>query len=142
MTSACITFRGCEPIASLLSPEPEAEALSQVKKPVAGIDVRISIFGSNLFRRSETKMTNTFGEADFRLVPGAALGVTDTITEVTGSPNNGSRAVNTSVMNDPSLPKNCRLPWQSGHLSIANLKYSLRPAANDNFNPVCNNSEV
>lgn len=114
----------------------------QVTPPAAGIEVRMSIVGTDFFRRSETRLTDAFGEATFSSVPGGATGVTDTITAVTGGADNGATVVDVSVKNDPTLPDSCRLPWQNGEVSIANLKFSLRTGANANYNLVCNNPDV
>jgi hypothetical protein len=102
----------------------------------------MSIVGTDFFRRSETRLTDAFGEATFSSVPGGATGVTDTITAVTGGADNGATVVDVSVKNDPTLPDSCRLPWQNGEVSIANLKFSLRTGANANYNLVCNNPDV
>ncbi len=114
----------------------------QVQPPVEGIEVRMSIVGTDFFRRSETKLTDSFGEAMFAVVPGGDAGVTDTITAVTGGADNGATVVDVSVKNDPTLPESCKLLWKSGAVSIANLKYSLRSGASAGFNLVCNNPDI
>ena len=61
---------------------------------------------------------------------------------VTGGADNGGTVVDVSVKNDPTLSQSSNLPWKNGSVSIANLKYSLRPGANANYNLVCNNPDV
>lgn len=114
----------------------------QVQPPTAGVEVRLSIAGTDFFRRSETQTTDSFGEATFASVPGGDAGVTDTITAVTGGADNGATVVDVSVKNDPTLPEACKLLWQNGQVSIANLKYSLRNGADASFNLVCNNPDI
>ncbi|MEE8169438.1 MAG: hypothetical protein V3T70_02710 [Phycisphaerae bacterium] len=113
----------------------------QVQPPAAGIEVRLNIQGSDLFRRSEAKTTDSFGEATFASVPGAATNVTDTITAVTGGPQNGATVVNSTVKNDPTLNDEWKLRWRPGTISVASLSYIIRSGADPGFNIACQNAE-
>lgn len=114
----------------------------QVQPPAAGIEVRLHIMGTDFFSRSETLLTDEFGEADFSSVPGASAGVTDTLTAVAGGADNGVTVVSAAKTNNPTLLESCQLAWQAGTVSIASLNFAVGPSTHAGFNIVCNNPEA
>ena len=105
----------------------------------AGIELRLSISGTDGFSRSETGLTDAGGQVTFASVPGGAGGVTDTITVVAGGANNSATAFNV-LQKSPIKDDLYVLRWRQNFPSgVANLKFN---AKNPNFNLICNNIKL
>lgn len=107
---------------------------ARVTPALQGVELRLSVSGTDGYASSETKTTAADGSAVFTAIPGGAAGVIDTITVVGGGADNGATVVNT-VNNNPDLQKIWNLPWtpQMGSKSTLSL------SAEDKFNLICNN---
>ncbi|MBI4580242.1 MAG: hypothetical protein HY718_11100 [Planctomycetes bacterium] len=102
-----------------------------------GVEIQISISGTDGFARTETGTTDAAGEVVFSSVPGGASGVVDTITEVAGGADSSASAVNV-VQNDPTLNQVWQLPYNPKQETLSNLSLT----ANSDYNIICNNQAV
>lgn len=118
------------------------EPLVQLSPPLAAVEVRLHIIGTDGFNRSETKMSDATGFVRFATVPGGAAGVEDTITVVTGGPQNGATVVNVTVQNNPALNGIWKLRWRPDEVEVADLVYSVSVDAHPSFNLACNNPDT
>jgi hypothetical protein len=103
----------------------------------AGIEVQLSVRGTDGFTRDETKTTNASGQVTFASIPGGASGVTDLVTVSAGGAQDSQAAVN-AVGNNPTLQTVYKLKWSpaDGSLSQYNSDFV------SNFNLACNNANT
>ncbi len=103
-----------------------------------GVSVRLTVRGTDGFRRDETVTTNLGGTATFASIPGGAAGVIDSLTAVAGGADASQTAFN-AAQGDPSLQGSWALPWFPGSVNIGALTLNAR---NAEFNLVCNNQKL
>jgi len=106
-----------------------------VTPATAGVKVRLSISGTDGFKRTELRETDASGVVVFSTVPGGAGGVVDTLSTVVGGADNSATVLGV-VKSDPKLGEVWKLPYNplvDGRLS------SLAQSATKGFNLICNN---
>jgi hypothetical protein len=103
-----------------------------------GVQVRLTVRGTDGFRRDETVTTNIGGVATFASIPGGAAGVIDSLTAVAGGADASQTALN-AALGDPALQIGWALPWLPGPVNVNALSLDVR---NAEFNLVCNNQKL
>jgi hypothetical protein len=110
---------------------------AQITPASQGVDVSLSVRGTDGFTRDETAKTNTGGSVSFASIPGGAGGVTDSITVAVGGAND-SQTAQSVIQNSPTLQTTYKLPQLLAAVGIKSLAHDEVP----NFNLVCNNPKV
>jgi hypothetical protein len=114
-----------------------------ISPPAAGIEVRLSISGTDGYSNSQKKTTGANGRVDFSSIPGGAANVQDTITAVAGGGDNADTVLSVVIRNKPDVVNlTSTLRWAFDALSLANLNFYLGQSANASFNLVCNNNKL
>ncbi len=103
----------------------------------AGVEVSLSVRGTDGFTRDETKLTNAGGTATFTAIPGGAAGVTDDVTVSVGGAND-SQAAQNIVQTSPTLQGVYNVSWYQTLMGVTTLGFD----ANLGFNLVCNNPKI
>ena len=106
----------------------------------AGVEVSLSVRGTDGFTSDETATTDGSGHVTFGSIPGGQGGVIDSITVVAGGAGNSLSTLN-AVQSSPSLQGKFSIPWLGGVASIGGLNFTPRNG-NSNFNLVCNNQNL
>jgi len=111
---------------------------AQVSPIVAGMQIKLSISGTDGFSFTETVTTDVGGQAVFTTIPGGAGGVVDTLTVVAGGADN-SAALAEIIRNNPELEnKVWSQPWSEKGYTVANLSV----IASELYNLICNNQTL
>ena len=110
---------------------------ASVSPAAAGIELRLSVSGTDGYTTSSTQLTDAAGAATFTTVPGGAEGVVDTLTLVAGGAGSTSSVLNV-VQSDPALQKVFTLPYNPA----TETKASFVPDAATGFNLVCANEKA
>jgi hypothetical protein len=111
-----------------------------ISPAAAGVEVSLSVRGTDGFTRDETATTDAGGAVTFASIPGGQGEVIDSITVVAGGAGNSLSTLN-AVQNSPSLQDKWSLRWGGGVKSITGLNFEPRND-NANFNLVCNNENL
>ena len=106
----------------------------------AGVEVSLSVRGTDGFTSDETATTDGSGHVTFGSIPGGQGEVIDSITVVAGGAGNSLSTLN-AVQSSPSLQGKFSIPWLGGVASIGGLNFTPRNV-NSNFNLVCNNQNL
>lgn len=121
-----------------LSVVPEAPVVGEtyvvhatVTPPKEGIELDLSVIGSDGFSRQDRQTTDASGAVTFETIPGAEEGVVDTLTVTAGGANDTQTAL-LMVQASPSLV-GYGLPWMSTQSNVENLVLDAR----DHQNLVC-----
>ncbi len=109
-----------------------------ISPPAAGVEMALSVRGTDGFTRDETKTTNASGQVTFSSIPGGASAVTDNVTVSAGGAKDSQTAL-TVLNNNPTLQTAYKLPWSPADGSISKLGIDTR---NADFNLACNNANV
>jgi hypothetical protein len=104
----------------------------------AGVEVSLSVRGTDGFIRDETVTTDTGGSVTFASIPGGQGEVTDSITVAAGGASNSATAVN-AVYGSPTLQASWGVPWFAGGTSVNDLTLSARTT---DYNLACANSKL
>jgi hypothetical protein len=111
--------------------------IATVSPPQAGIEVGLSVRGSDGYTQDETGITGVNGDVFFSEVPGGQGEVTDIITVAAGAANNAQTALE-AVLNSPTLQKKYSLHGSPPVPSAQKLSRDGKP----DFNLVCNNPNL
>ena len=111
-----------------------------ISPAVAGVEISISVRGTDGFTRDESGTTDANGDVTFASIPGGQGEVIDSITVVAGGAGNSLSTLN-AVQNSPSLQDKWSLSYGGGVKSITGLNFEPRNN-NANFNLVCNNENL
>lgn len=106
-----------------------------VSPATAGVEIRLSISGTDGFQRSEVAKTDASGAVIFSTVPGGAGGVEDTISAVVGGANNSATVLDV-VKNSTTLNDVFKLPYNP---AVDGTLSKLSQSAVPGFNLICNN---
>ncbi|HLB54426.1 MAG TPA: hypothetical protein VJK71_04910 [Gemmatimonadales bacterium] len=104
----------------------------------AGVEMQLSVRGTDGFTRDQTLTTNAAGQVTFTSIPGGASGVTDKVTVSAGGAQDSNAAGN-AINNDPTLSRVYKLPWSPADGSLSQFDKFTR--SND-YNLACNNASV
>ncbi|AKU96035.1 hypothetical protein AKJ09_02699 [Labilithrix luteola] len=107
-----------------------------VSPPKAGVELDLSITGTDGFSRQDRQTTDATGAVTFESVPGAEEGVIDTLIVTAGGANDTATALK-MVQASPSLV-GYRLPWGNAQSDVEHLALDGR----DHENLVCASSET
>ena len=104
----------------------------------AGVEVSLSVRGTDGFIRDETGTTSAGGAVIFAQIPGGQGQVTDSITVAAGGASNSATAVN-AVYGSPTLQASWGVPWFAGGTRVNDLTLTARTA---DYNLACANSKL
>lgn len=106
-------------------------AHASVSPAKEGVELDLSVTGTDGFSRQDRQTTDTTGTVTFETIPGGEEGVVDTLTVTAGGANDTQTAL-AMVQASPSLVA-YGLPWTSAQANVENLVLD----AHDHVNLVC-----
>ena len=111
---------------------------ASVSPAQAGVELLLTVIGSDDFRRDDRGTTDANGQVMFSPVPGGAGGVVDTLTVSAGGAQNTDTVV-AALKALAELNNPWTLPWLADSTSIVDLNVNLATA---DYNLVCNNPRL